>query len=243
MNSEQLNITQRGTGQILGEAWDLVTGLKLPVVSIVVLNIFLLFCFKVLARLLEPVFNHGGLSFLFGVIVAFIPFFINFFFTCTQIILGMRRAIGMPVRVNDAYEDCKRSWFKIFQILMLVYVGGLVVFFVGVAFGMLTIFVHGSLIISFILWMCIFALCLYLFFPLTLFVLPLVVLKNFTLKQALPIGYRTMNAHWKQIFPCIFFMWVILALSAIPLGVGLIWTIPMNVAMMGVIYRDFIKLV
>lgn len=71
-----------------------------------------------------------------------------------------------------------------------------------------------------------------------MFVLPLIVEKNLGVWEAMEASRKAVTQHWFKLFFLFLIMMVIVVISVIPLGIGLIWTYPMMVAMMGVLYRD-----
>ena len=71
-----------------------------------------------------------------------------------------------------------------------------------------------------------------------MFAVPLVVEKNLGIWDAMETSRKAVTSHWFKLFFLFFIMMIILIVSALPFGIGLIWTYPMMVAMMGVMYRD-----
>lgn len=71
-----------------------------------------------------------------------------------------------------------------------------------------------------------------------MFAVPLVVEKNLGIWDAMETSRKAVTSHWFKLFFLFLIMGIILVISAIPFGLGIIWTYPMMVAMMGVLYRD-----
>ncbi len=71
-----------------------------------------------------------------------------------------------------------------------------------------------------------------------IFAVPLVVEKNLGIWEAMETSRRKVTRHWFKLFFLFLIMGIILFISALPFGLGLIWTYPMTVAMVGVLYRD-----
>ncbi len=71
-----------------------------------------------------------------------------------------------------------------------------------------------------------------------IFAVPLVVEKNLGIWDAMETSRKAVTSHWFKLFFLFLIMSIILIISALPFGIGLIWTYPMAVAMMGVMYRD-----
>ncbi|MBQ0718904.1 MAG: hypothetical protein KBT88_11080 [Gammaproteobacteria bacterium] len=71
-----------------------------------------------------------------------------------------------------------------------------------------------------------------------MFAVPLVVEKNLGIWDAMETSRKAVTSHWFKLFFLFLIMSIIMVISALPFGIGLIWTYPMMVAMMGVMYRD-----
>ncbi|NOQ65497.1 MAG: hypothetical protein GQ582_13380 [Methyloprofundus sp.] len=70
-----------------------------------------------------------------------------------------------------------------------------------------------------------------------LFTLPLIIDKKMDFWLAMETSRKTVTPHWFKVFFTVLAMSIIYLLSMIPLGLGLIWTIPMSIAMYGILYR------
>ena len=67
--------------------------------------------------------------------------------------------------------------------------------------------------------------------------LPLMLDRKLEPWQAMEVSRKAIHKVWWKVFGLFFIMGLIYLVSAIPLGIGLIWTVPMSVIMVGVIYR------
>ena len=70
------------------------------------------------------------------------------------------------------------------------------------------------------------------------FAIPLVIDRGLGASEALKVSRRTVQPVWFPLFFLVLGMCVIIFLSALPLGIGLFWTIPWAYNVTGVIYRD-----
>ncbi|MCK5524572.1 MAG: hypothetical protein KAI83_15685 [Thiomargarita sp.] len=70
-----------------------------------------------------------------------------------------------------------------------------------------------------------------------LFTLPLIVEKNLGPWEAMEASRKAVTHHWFKVFFTIIIMHIIVIISAIPLGIGLIWTLPMIFNVHGILYR------
>jgi len=62
--------------------------------------------------------------------------------------------------------------------------------------------------------------------------------KKLSAWQAMEASRKAITKHWFKIFALYFVMVVILIISTISLGLGLIWTYPMMISLMGILYRE-----
>ncbi len=69
-----------------------------------------------------------------------------------------------------------------------------------------------------------------------LMTLPLIVDKGMSPWQAMETSRKTIHKIWWKVFGLFIVMWLISMLSLIPLGIGLIWTWPMCIILVGVLY-------
>ena len=67
--------------------------------------------------------------------------------------------------------------------------------------------------------------------------IPLVVERGLTPWQALEASRKAITQHWFKVFGLFLLLGLITLISAIPLGIGLVWSIPLFVIAMGVLYR------
>lgn len=67
---------------------------------------------------------------------------------------------------------------------------------------------------------------------------PLIVEKTFGPWQALETSRKAITHRWFKVFGLGLTMMLLVMLSAIPLGIGLIWTLPMAIITYGILYRN-----
>ena len=73
--------------------------------------------------------------------------------------------------------------------------------------------------------------------------IPLVFLRGLGPWQALEISRQAVHKRWWTVFFALIAMCVLVSISALPAGLGLIWTIPMFVVLVGVLYYHFFGIV
>src|SRR5579885_1228824 len=217
-------------GDVLKEAWRLVSGLKwpifwitilLPVTFSIVMFILAIFLIKQFLLLAVPLL----------ILLSGVSFFLMWCMLSIVVMLGVRQAIGLPIDVRLVYSQCmqvKGSLLSLFFIWLA--------FFAVYAFVKYVFIPAG--IIGLILNIALYLVCLYATLPIIIFALLLIITKRVSIQQALEEGYTVMNQYWLEIIACYVLMAIIGFISAIPLGIGLIWTIPMHYAMLGILFRN-----
>ena len=68
--------------------------------------------------------------------------------------------------------------------------------------------------------------------------LPLVVEKNLNVWQALEASRKAVTHVWFRVFFLFLILMLIIIISIIPLGIGLVWTLPLMMIAYGVVYRN-----
>ena len=66
----------------------------------------------------------------------------------------------------------------------------------------------------------------------------LVVERGLSPWQAMEASRQAIGQHWFKVFGLLLLLGAILLVSALPLGIGLIWSLPLSVAALGVLYRE-----
>jgi uncharacterized membrane protein len=126
--------------------------------------------------------------------------------------MGLSIAMARPITVEQlfAYYNSKGLALIGLQIVMMMAIG----------LGLLLLIIPG----------------IYLSIAL-LFAVPLMLEKNLTIVDAFEASRKAVTHHWFKVFGLWLVMGVILVISALPLGIGLFWTMPMMMAVIGVLYR------
>ncbi|VVC77006.1 hypothetical protein AQUSIP_23330 [Aquicella siphonis] len=211
---------------VIKEAWGLVYGMKWPVFWIGVLLPFAYFILLFIAMLiLVPGKQYMSLPFL--LISGCISLLVIWCFLAIIVMLGVRQAIGLSVDVNVVYTHCMEVKDK------LVYLALIWLSLTG-SYFFIKFMIGQNPVLNILL----YAFFLYLKLPLIIFGIPLVVTQRGDMAMTLEESYKAMNRHWPQILACFLIMIGILTVSALPFGIGLIWTMPMYYAMTGILFRD-----
>jgi len=151
----------------------------------------------------------GGLS---SILLQLVIMAVMYPFAAGIIMLGVERSVDLPVSYKSVF-----GYFT----YTLPLLGAAVLMSILVAVGFLLLIIPG----------------IYLSLA-YIFVVPLVVEKNLGIWDAMETSRKAVTSRWFKLFFLFLIMSIILIISALPFGIGLIWTYPMAVAMMGVMYRD-----
>jgi hypothetical protein len=242
-------------GEVIAESFKLVSGLKSPIlwgygflsmiISIIVITIVSSYIpplntTMILVPATESVPAHMALSGIgtfnpyFYFVVAINSFFVWYFF-CTGVMLGVKKSIGLPTRFWSTFSECwnvKVNLFYLFVVWIILF--GINVVTTNQIIPNLT----SNTGLKAILHIFTVIVIVYVKLPIIIFAVPLVVIKRYDAMRALNSSYQMMNVYGIKIMMCFFAITIITMLGSIPLGLGLIWTIPMYFAMLGIFFRD-----
>lgn len=127
-------------------------------------------------------------------------------------ILGIRRAADLPVRATMIFDYYSKT-----VPIVLLYLAMTVVIMLGF---ILLVLPGIYLAVAYML------------------ALPLLVEKNLGIWEAMEASRKAITKCWFRFFGLMLLMMVIVMISAIPLGIGLIWTLPLLSIALGAVYRD-----
>lgn len=200
---------------LLSEAWQRVKGTKG-----IIIGGFLVFY----AVLLTASFLIGGFFGLLGavsdspmlavvaeLVIGILASALAYPFMAGINMIGIRRAADQPISFNDIFSHFGRT----VPLVITAIISMLLIYL-----GMFLLIIPG----------------LYLAIAYML-AIPLVVERGLTPWQALEASRKAITQHWFKVFGLFLLLGLITLISAIPLGIGLIWTIPLFVIAMGVLYR------
>jgi len=162
--------------------------------------------------------------------------------------LGVRRAIDLPIRSKQIFNIYRRYWKVLGALAAIVFIGFFVFFvgffLIGVGQGAYVAY-YGEmsggmrlllLLLSGVLSFAVILLGYYLMLSFS-FAPLLVYNKNWGVIQSLKASFHAFNQHWFKIIVTYLVMIVIYLLSALPLFIGVIWTFPMILNLIGILYR------
>jgi len=204
-------------GDLIGEAWQRIKGTKG-----IILGGFIIYYVAILAitTVLGLVFGFVGLGAEDGgaaalvvgqMLIGIIGSALTYPFLAGIMMTGIRRAADQPVTFNEMFSH--------FGLTLPLIVTALIMM-VLVYVGMFLLIIPG----------------LYLSVAYML-AIPLVVERGLAPWEALEASRKAIGQHWFKVFGLFLLLALISALSMIPLGIGLIWSLPLFVISMGALYR------
>ncbi|WP_394560931.1 hypothetical protein [Aquipseudomonas alcaligenes] len=203
-------------GDLIGEAWQRVKGTKG-----IIFGGFLVFYVVMLVAttVIGAIFGVLGLAAETSVtgmivgqlIVSVLASALTYPFLAGINMVGIRRAADQPVSFNEVFSGLSLFVPLLITALImsvLVYIGTLLLIIPGIYLG-----------VAYMLAM------------------PLVIERGLTPWQALEASRKAISQHWFKVFGLFLLLGIIMAISMIPLGIGLVWTLPLFIISMGVLYR------
>lgn len=201
-------------GALLKQSWIMTRGLKSPIWGGVGIMVIILAGLTIATAYLIPPFGDTG----FGMVGAwlnigsqFVSTLLSMIFVAGLMYIAVRRVAGK-----------RYSWKMIFS-----------------GFGRLGQIIVASVLMSLLIVLGFLLLILpgiYLTIGYSL-TLPLILDKGLGPWAAMEASRRVIHQKWWQVFGLYVVMYVIYFISCIPLGLGMIWTIPMFFSLTGVLYH------
>lgn len=201
-------------GQVLSEAWALSNGFKASFWGAFLIYMGVAIGVGIAAGLLTggAALVSPTASIVMAVLAQLIQLVITAPLTAGLFMMGIKRAAGQPVNAFMVLNYFPKTLplFLAYLLMMLL-----------IAIGLVLLVIPG----------------IYLAVAYAL-VLPLLVDKNLGIWQALETSRKGLTACWFRFFGLGLLGFVIMFISAIPLGIGLIWTLPWLYVALGIVYRD-----
>ena len=204
---------QLSVGQIFSDAWALTKGVKgtFWLAFIVYLAILMAVGFS-----LGFVFSMLGMgaqaAILQSVLVQVIVTLVSYPLMAGIMLIGIYRSVGEPISINLLFNNWSKTipLFVSYLIMMIFIMLGYVLFVLPGIY----------LTIAYMLAM------------------PLIVEKGLGPWAALEASRKAITKRWFTVFGTFLLLMIVMMISAIPFGIGLIWTVPLSVMVMSVMYRN-----
>jgi hypothetical protein len=233
---------QQGITDTLGEAWQLTKGVKaaiwgnslvLFITDLLVLIIAaLLLGFTFYALYGRPMARTDAIA---NAITLFTTSVISCFILSPVLILGVRRALTLPISTKLLVKDILSAAPHLLGILVLLGLCQVIVQRLAILPQVPT---HADLIYA----MLAGAIFSILIAPGLFFALQYSIVFKQHVGTALYHGFSGYYRNIGVVIGCQLLMSILLFLSAIPAGIGLIWTLPMMLVMNGILFRNMFGL-
>ena len=200
-------------GAVLGEAWRRTSGIKGSIIGGFAIFYAALFALSfVLVFILAAAGLLGQENSLARMLIGLLSAALSYPIFAGLLMIGIRQAAGQPSGFHLVFGYFASS-------LALVVTG--VLMSVLLYIGFLLLLLPG----------------IYLSIAYAL-ALPLVVERGLSPWQALETSRKAISQHWFKVFGLLASLSMLVFVSALPLGLGLIWTLPMTFVALGVLYRE-----
>ena len=200
---------------LLSEAWQRVKGTKGIIIGgfVVFYAVLLVASFLIggFFGILGVVSDSPMLSVVVEMVVGIFASALAYPFMAGINMIGIRRAADQPISFNDIFSHFGRT----VPLVITAIISMLLIYL-----GMILLIIPG----------------LYLAIAYML-AIPLVVERGLSPWQALETSRKAITQHWFKVFGLFLLLGLITGISAIPLGIGLVWTIPLFTVAIGILYR------
>ena len=200
---------------LLSEAWQRVKGTKGIIIGgfVVFYAVLLVASFLIggFFGILGVVSDSPMLSVVVEMVVGIFASALAYPFMAGINMIGIRRAADQPISFNDIFSHFGRT----VPLVITAIISMLLIYL-----GMILLIIPG----------------LYLAIAYML-AIPLVVERGLSPWQALETSRKAISQHWFKVFGLFLLLGLITGISAIPLGIGLVWTIPLFTVTIGILYR------
>jgi uncharacterized membrane protein len=211
---------QISIGAIFSEAWAKISGLKgtlwlawvfsiVPIMLVSAAINFILGKFGILVKPAGASTTHLFSS--YTLISQFLQLFVTLPLAAGLLMLCIKLAVGVPVEATEVFKYFKK---------VLPLVGATLLVYVLIILGTCLLILPG----------------IYLAIAYSL-AIQLVVEKNLGIWEALETSRKSITHHWFSLFGLYIVLVLIVIVSIIPLGIGLIWTLPFLYLVVGIVYR------
>ncbi len=224
----------------IGQGWQLVKGFKgtfwgafiLYLLFGLALNIII----GIMVFLIKAVGGNPQLSIISREILEFVAAIILLPVFAGIWMLAIKRVRQEKARALTIFSYYDHIWRLLaYQVILLLI--SFACLFVGflVAYGLMSLTIDRN--ISMVIGYIIGGIPLLYFVVSYIFAIPVLVDKKLGPWDALETSRRIVTPHWFSVFGLMIVLTIIVFISIIPLGIGLIWSMPLNLLTFGVVYK------
>jgi len=205
-----------GVGEVISEAWERVSGAKLKIIGAMVIYIVIASITTAIFSLFldaQPYYDAGETlkGLMTDMVIGWLASPVTVPLSVGLLLLGYSRANDEELRVESIFDYYILVWPLVFAsifVTLLTYIGFALLILPGI---------YLSIAYS--------------------FTLPLMVDKKLGIWGAMEVSRQAVTKQWFSVFGVNISLILLALLSALPLGIGLIWTIPLIMIAQGVMYR------
>lgn len=198
-------------GAVFSEAWQKTQGFKLKALGAFVVLYLVLFLATLGLTLILGVESQAELNPVVGLLIQLVVALIIYPMSAGILMMGIHQVSGKPVSIGMMF-----SYYEQTLRLFLLYL----VMTVMIGIGLVLLILPG----------------IYLAVAYAM-ALPLLIEKQMGVWDALETSRKALSKRWFTVFALFILLGILVAVSALPLGIGLIWTIPLSVTVLGVVYK------
>ncbi len=196
---------------VLKEAWEKTNGVKAAVWGAFIIFIIVSIAISIALAFTLQILAVPEASIIGALISQAIIMLLIYPFLAGMMMIGIYRSVNLPVNASMIFGYFDKM-IPIFMAMLLMTI--------LITIGFILLVLPGIyLSVAYIL------------------TIPLIVEKNLGAWQALEASRKGITHHWFKIFGLYILMMILYMISAIPFGLGLIWTIPMFITLNGILYR------
>ena len=196
-------------GDVISEAWNKTSGMKGPFWGAAIIIMVIVFAVVMALTSGAHQSQPGTLA---RIIIQLVITAVAYPLMAGIFMMGIRRSVDLPISFGMAFSYFGFTGTIIVAAIMmtiLTMIGYLLLLLPGIYLAMAY-----------------------------MLAIPLIVEKRLGAWQAMEASRRAITHHWFKAFFLMLLMMLILGISIIPLGLGLIWTYPMMINVLGILYRD-----
>lgn len=197
-------------GAVFSEAWEKTRGFKLKIWGALIL-LYLIMFLSVIGLTLLLGIESDEENHVAQAIIQLAVSLITYPLSAGIVMMGIHQAAGKPVNISMIFGYFHQTIRLILLHLLLA---------VLVLIGLLLLILPG----------------IYLMLAYTM-AMPLLIEKNMGIWDALETSRKAIGKRWFTVFAIYILLFVLLVLAALPLGIGLIWVLPLCATVMGVMYK------
>jgi len=203
-------------GDVLSEAWESTSGAKLIFLAALFIYIIIAGALSVaVSFLFDPQsYYDAGLyvkGFLSDQAVSWLALPVTLPVLAGIVMLGIKRAHNAEITIPSVFDYYVLVWPLVFASIAMN---------VMIILGFILLILPGIYLAT-----------------AYMFTLPLIIDKKLSLWDAMESSRKAVTTHWFKLFGFNMLMALIILLSALPLGIGLFWTVPLAFISNGILYR------